>query len=83
MNTTQIINLIANSNLTQEQKNNIAGFKIVRANRSTNKSIVGKGIIRNVGKYTREGTEYYYPNYPYNDITEDPFLLHQVQYSQD
>jgi hypothetical protein len=77
VNTTQIINLIANSNLTQEQKNNIAGFKIVRGNRSTNKSIVGKGIIRNVGKYTREGTEYYYPNYPYNDVTEDPFLLEQ------
>ena len=71
----QVVSLINSSNLTQEQKDEIAGFKIVRGDRGTNKSIVGKGILRNVGKYEREGTEYYYPNYPYNDINKDPFLL--------
>jgi hypothetical protein len=71
----QISNLIQSSNLTQEQKDNIEGFKIVRGDRSNNKSIVAKGILRNVGKYTREETEYYYPNYPYNDLRQDPFLL--------
>lgn len=73
----QIKNLILTSSLTQEQKDNIVGFKIVRGDRSTNKSIVAKGILRNVGKYDREGTEYFYPNYPYNDISQDPFLLSQ------
>lgn len=53
----------------------VQGFKIVRGNRSTNKSIVGKGIVRNVGKYSREGTTYMFPNYPYNDLNKDPFLL--------
>jgi hypothetical protein len=71
----QITQLIAISNLTQEQKDNIAAFKIVRGNRGTNRSIVAKGILRNVGKYNREGTDYYYPNYPYNDTAEDPFIL--------
>jgi len=71
----QIEQLIITSSLTQEQKNNIAGFKIVRGDRSTNKSVVAKGILRNVGKYNREGTDYYFPNYPYNDLREDPFLL--------
>jgi len=71
----QIESLIATSTLTQEQKNNIAGFKIVRGDRSTNKSVVAKGILRNVGKYERDETEYYFPNYPYNDLNEDPFLL--------
>lgn len=71
----QIAILIASSDLTQEQKNNIEGFKIVRGDRSTNKSIVAKGILRNVGIYDREGTKYYYPNYPYNDLSVDPFLL--------
>ena len=71
----QIQSLIATSDLTQEQKDEIVGFKIVRGDRGTNKSIVAKGILRNVGKYKREETEYYYPNYPYNDLNTDPFLL--------
>ena len=71
----QIFTLVQQSNLTPEQKANIAAFKIVRGNRGTNKSIVAKGILRNVGSYNREGTEYYFPNYPYNDLKEDPFLL--------
>lgn len=73
VDTAQIEALI--QTLPTEQKNMIAGYKIVRGNRNTNKSIVGKGILRNIGKYTREGTEYYFPNYPYNDLKQDPFLL--------
>ena len=73
----QIAVLISSSSLSQSEKDNIEGFKIVRGDRSTNKSIVAKGMLRNVGKYDREGTEYYYPNYPYNDLSTDPFLLAQ------
>jgi len=71
----QVYTLIQLSNLTDEQKDDIVGFKIVRGDRSTNFSIVGKGILRNVGKYKRQETEYYFPNYPYNDLRKDPFLL--------
>ena len=77
----QVAFAIQTSNLTDAEKGSIVGFKIVRGNRSTNKSIIAKGILRNVGKYTREdpddpnATYYYYPNYPYNDLSEDPFLL--------
>lgn len=71
----QIAFLIQTSNLTDEEKASIVGFKIVRGNRSTNKSVIAKGILRNVGKYNRQGTDYYYPNYPYNDLSQDPFLL--------
>jgi hypothetical protein len=70
----QIQSLVQTSNLTQEQKDNVAGFKIVRGNRNTNKSIVAKGMLRNVGTYTREDQTLYYPNYPYNDLSEDPFI---------
>jgi len=75
IDTSQIVSLINSSDLTQAQKESIQGFKIVRGDRSGNKSIVAKGILRNVGKYTRENTPYYYPNYPYNDLKQDPFLL--------
>ncbi len=75
VDTEQVATLIAESGLTDEEKADIAGFKILRGNRSTNKSIVGKGMLRNVGKYNREGTDYYFPNYPYNDLNTDPFLV--------
>jgi hypothetical protein len=74
IDTNQVITLIQNSTLTQEQKNSIVGYKIVRGDRGTNKSIVAKGILRNVNKYKREEQEFYYPNYPYNDLNEDPFI---------
>ena len=70
----QVQQLINSSSLSKEQKEEIIGFKIVRGDRSTNKSIVGKGILRNVGKYKKEENEYLFPNYPYNDLTQDPFL---------
>jgi hypothetical protein len=66
--------LIASSDLTLEQKEEIVGFKIVRGDRGTNKSIIGKGILRNVGSYERQEQTYYYPNYPYNDLQNDVFL---------
>ena len=87
LDASQLETLIQASDLTAEEKDNIIGFKILRGDRTTNKSIVGKGILRNVGKYERDGasrnnpdspdtaTTYLYPNYPYNDLTEDPFLL--------
>ena len=71
----QVYQFIASSNLTQDQKDSVVGFKIVRGNRSTNTSIIAKGILRNLGEYEREGTSYYFPNYPYNDLRTDPFLL--------
>jgi len=51
----QLKTLINNSDLTQEEKNNIQGFKIVRGNRANNKSISGKGILTNVLKYSKDG----------------------------
>lgn len=71
----QINALILSSGLTSDQKDDIVGYKIVRGNRGTNKSIVAKGMLRNVNKYTRDEQDYYYPNYPYNDLNDDPFIL--------
>jgi hypothetical protein len=70
----QVKSLIQSSSLTDEQKAEIVGFKILRGDRATNKSIIGKGILRNVGEYTREDQSFFFPNYPYNDLSADPFL---------
>jgi hypothetical protein len=85
INIQQLEQLIAASpDLTQSQKDNIAGFKIVRGDRGNNKSIVGKGMLRNVGVYSRDTSEtvdtptnYYFANYPFNDLNTDPFLLEE------
>jgi hypothetical protein len=72
----QVLEAIKNSSLTQEQKDNIAGFKIVRGNRAGGqKSVLFKGLLNNVGKYTYEGTDYFFPNYGEgNDLGTDPFI---------
>jgi len=74
ISTSQVYDLITISSLTKDQKADIVGYKIVRGDRGTNKSIVAKGILRNIGKYQREGQDFYFPNYPYNDVNVDPFL---------
>jgi hypothetical protein len=74
VDSTQIKTAINASNLTDDQKGDIVGFKIIRGDRGTNKSIIAKGILRNVGEYKREEQTYYYPNYPYNDINVDPYI---------
>ena len=74
INIEQVSTLILESSLTDDQKADIVGFKIVRGDRGTNKSIVAKGILRNVNKYKREEQSFYFPNYPYNDLNADPFL---------
>lgn len=66
---------ISNSSLTSDQKARIKGFKIARGNRTTNKSVVAKGLLHNVGKYKyKEENETYFPNYPYNDLSPDPYF---------
>lgn len=54
----------------------ICGFEIVRGNRVGNKSVIAKGLTYDVCSFEDKDNsrKYYYPNYPYNDLREDPFL---------
>lgn len=61
----------------------ICGFEIVRGNRVGNKSIIAKGLLYDVGlarEYNGANLkkEYYFPNYPYNDLRDDPYLSNNV-----
>lgn len=78
IDTQQLYNLIANSSLTQDQKDSIAYIKIIRGDRATNKSVVAKGLLYNVGAYTKDNASYFYPNYPFNDLRQDPFIKGSV-----
>lgn len=71
----QLFGLIhASTDLTQEQKDDIVGFKIMRGDRVNNKSVIAKGLLYNCGEYTKDTSTYYYANYPYNDVNPDPFI---------
>ena len=54
----------------------IIGYRILRGTRNGNKSIIAKGIINNLHEYAIPGSNKrgLYPNYPYNDLGDDPFL---------
>lgn len=82
LNTLEIANP-ANPDKPFYAKDIICGFELVYASRVGHKSVVAKGLLYDVGYYkTDEGSkEYYYPNYPFNDINwrgtnahTDPYL---------
>lgn len=74
VNNSEINSLIFTSDLSDDLKDDIVGYKIIRADRGTNKSVIAKGMLRNVNTYTRDEQEYYYPNYPYNDLGGDSYI---------
>jgi len=54
----------------------IIGYNILRGTRNGNKTIIAKGMINNMIGYDADGTNKpsLFPNYPYNDLRDDPFL---------
>jgi hypothetical protein len=54
----------------------IVGYQILRGTRNGNKTILAKGLINNMRNYNIPGSNQqgYFVNYPYNDLTDDPFL---------
>ena len=61
---------------------NIVGYEILRGSRAGAKSILAKGLFRNMRKYTIPNAEEpinstvqgLYPNYPYNDLRPDIYF---------
>ena len=77
---------VVNKYVTQEDANNIVGYKVVRGNRAANKSIIAKGLLYDMWNYTDYADPNYlktvwYPSYPYNPTTTDNFLLDQSSHA--
>lgn len=77
----QVYNLFRTSGLSTIELDRIAEIKIVRGNRANAKSVIAKGLLYNVGLYSRDNSNYFYPNYPFNDLRPDPFIQNEVSYS--
>jgi hypothetical protein len=53
----------------------IVGYEILRSSREGNKTVIAKGIVNNVRSYKSvEDEDIYFQNYPYNDLSSDPFI---------
>lgn len=65
---------VTNKILTQAQRDNIAGYEIVKGDNTLHKSIVANTVGFDMYKYSEKGDSVLYPNYPLNDLGDD--LLH-------
>ena len=62
---------------------NVVGYEILRGSRLGAKSILAKGLFRNMRKYRIPNADNLiggnvkglYPNYPYNDLRPDPYFF--------
>jgi hypothetical protein len=57
---------------------NVVGYEILRGSREGAKSILAKGVFRNMREYTipqgQNNIQGLYPNYPYNDLRPDIYF---------
>lgn len=65
---------IENNIITAEDASRIKGYRIVRGNRVGNKSIIAKGLLYDAWSYNKKNKDYYYPNFPYNDLSGNEFI---------
>lgn len=61
---------VNNGYLSEEEREDVVGYEIFRGDRTTERSVIAKGILSNMMAYAdlgRAGSTTYYPNYPLND----------------
>lgn len=62
---------VNNGLITLQERQKIVSYKIVRGDRSTQRSVLAKGILFDTYKYQVDGTTIHYPNYPLNALGSD------------
>lgn len=69
------LNLLVTQNIISlEDKNRIKYYRIVRGNRVGNESIKAKGLLYDMWKYNKFNEDYYYSNFPFNDLRENRYI---------
>jgi hypothetical protein len=65
--------------ISAEEVSRIRGYKIVRGDRVADAGVLTKGLLYDVWAYHKKigdtKNTLLYPNYPYNDLSPDPFIL--------
>ncbi len=72
-----MLQVAVNNNLiTPKQLSSIEGYEILKGDNSIHKSVIANGLGYDMYKYEQKGKDYFYANYPHNDLGED--MLHYV-----
>lgn len=72
-----MLQVARNNNLiTDKQLSEVVGYEILKGDNSIHKSIIANGLGYDMYKYQQKGKDYYYANYPHNDLGQD--FLHYV-----
>ena len=71
---------VKNELITQEVRDKIVGYEILRGDRTLDKGIVAKGLMYDMLRYKEKASSndsdyIYYSNYPYNDLGSDKLNL--------
>lgn len=64
---------LENNLITEKQHKAIVGFEILKGDMLYSQSVVANGLLFDTYKYTKEGKDVYYSNFPYNALGEDSF----------
>lgn len=71
----QFSNIAHPKDANGKERDDIAGYRIVRGSRKGHRSVVAKGLVTNVRSYKEANNrEVLYNNYPFNDLREDSFI---------
>jgi len=69
---------VKNKLIPQEKRDLIRSYEIVRGDISLDRSIISSGLLYDMRKYVDDGKDWYYSNYPYNDLGKDKLNLDSV-----
>lgn len=69
---------VKNNLISQEKRNLIRSYEILRGDISLDRSVVSSGLLFDMRKYVDDGKDWYYSNYPYNDLGKDKLNLDTV-----
>jgi len=62
---------VVNKLITQEQRDSIVEYEIFRGDRTLSRSVLAKGLLYDMYKYTEEDKEIHFANFPYNDLGDN------------
>ncbi len=68
-----------NNLITSEQLLDIEGYEILKGDNSVHKSVIASGLGYDMYKYNQKERDYYYANYPHNDLGKDPLHYHSEE----
>lgn len=66
---------VKNNLISKEDRKLITSYEIFRGDIAQNRSVISSGLLYDMRKYVDKGKDWYYSNYPYNDLGKDKLNL--------